>query len=72
MLWCDDHAYLPEITFSVDNLWPKNIAANIIVKRGFVKIKVTASPTGMNLTQAKVVSIVKPPRNPTKHVITLS
>lgn len=49
-----------------------NIAANNIVNNGFVKISVIASPTGMNFTQANVVSIVNPPNTPTNSNIILS
>ena len=49
-----------------------NIAANNIVNKGFVKMSVIASPTGMNFTQANVVSIVNPPKTPTNISIILS
>ena len=36
---------LPERFFIKVNLWPKNMAAKIMVNNGFVKINVMASPT---------------------------
>ena len=48
-----------------------NIAASIIVNNGEVNIKVMASATGMNLTLAKDVSIVKLPNSPSIHSIIL-
>ena len=44
-----------------------NTAASTMVNRGAVNIKVMASATGMNLTHAKDVNMVRLPHNPTKH-----
>ena len=41
-----------------------NTAASTMVKRGVVNIKVIASATGINFTQANDVSIVRLPHNP--------
>ena len=48
-----------------------NIAASIIVNNGEVNINVMASATGMNLTLAKDVIIVKLPNSPSIHNIIL-
>ena len=48
-----------------------NIAASIMVNNGEVNIRVMASATGMNLTLAKDVIIVKLPNSPSMHNIIL-
>ena len=58
--------------FRVDSRCPIKHAANNMVNNGFVNINVMASPTGINLTQANVVSMVNPPKTPTIITITLS
>ena len=59
------------MAFTIVTLSFINMAASTMVKRGAVNIKVMASGTGMNLTQAKDVSMVKLPNSPTMHNIIL-
>ena len=48
-----------------------NIAASTMVNSGAVKIKVMASGTGMNFTHANDVSMVRLPKSPIIHSMTL-
>lgn len=50
----------------------RNTAANKMVKTGTVNIKVVASPTGMNDTEAKQPRMAKLPSTPTPRVISRS
>ena len=60
---------LPETIFKNVKRSFMKITARTMVKRGVVNINVIASLTGMNLTLAKAVSMVKLPNNPTNNII---
>ena len=60
---------LPETIFKTVKRSFMKITARIMVKRGVVNINVIASQTGINLTLAKAVSMVKLPNSPTNNII---
>ena len=69
LIICLSNITLPEKIFKTVKRSFMKITARIIVKRGVVNINVIASQTGMNLTLAKAVSMVKLPNNPTNNII---